>query len=192
MNKTMTVGVVILAIIVVAAGAYLLVKGGTNQKAANTSSYSTTQPATASTTQQSTTTVAEVNNSNATEAYTVGIAYNATVGNYLVNATGWTVYLYTPDAPYSGKSTCYSTCATYWPPVSYTANSLVLPPTLNASNFNTIARTDGTDQLTYKGYPLYYYLGDRSAGSVKGQGVGKIWYVLNVPKLIIPNSSSGT
>jgi predicted lipoprotein with Yx(FWY)xxD motif len=155
---------------------------GTSASASST----TTAP---STTTQSTSTVSPttVVNITTTTGYTVNIAYNASVGgDYLTNATGWTMYLYTPDTPNSGASTCYTSCAAFWPPVTYTANSLRLPTALSASSFGTITRTGGTEQLTYDGYPLYYYVGDKSAGSVKGQGVGGIWYVLNVPKIIIP------
>ncbi len=191
MNKAIAVVGAIIVIIIVAAGAYVLTNGGiyslngsknsANQSASKTSQYSTV----------ATTTVVQAINKNTTmKAFSINISYNATVGNYLVNATGFTLYLYTPDTPNSGNSTCYGSCATYWPPVSYTANSLVLPPTLSASNFNTITRTDGTKQLTYMGYPVYYYAGDKVAGSVKGQGIQKIWYVLNVPQLIIPPKST--
>jgi predicted lipoprotein with Yx(FWY)xxD motif len=222
MNTTMIIGAIVVVIVIVVGGAYLLTngaifamngtKGASGQGAANTSSLSTTvQPTTTVVTTISPGISANLtvnstgNNStlkanatvnattNTTKSYTVNIAYNASVGgNYLVNATGWTMYLYTPDTPFSGNSTCYSSCATYWPVVHYTANSLVLPPTLNASDFNTIIRTDGTTQLTYKGYPVYYYLGDKAAGQTSGQGVMGIWYVFNVPQIMIPSTANKT
>jgi hypothetical protein len=43
----------------------------------------------------------------------------------------------------------------------------------------TIARPDGTTQVTYKGHPLYYYQGDTAPGTDKGQGVGGTWFVLS-------------
>jgi hypothetical protein len=36
--------------------------------------------------------------------------------------------------------------------------------------------------VTYNGHPLYYYVGDRQAGSTAGQGLnqfGALWYVLS-------------
>lgn len=107
--------------------------------------------------------------------YTVKIAYNSTVGYYFTNSTGYTLYIYTKDTPYSGNSTCYGGCAALWPP--FYASSLVLPSGLNASNFSTITRTAGAKQLTYKGYPLYFYAADTAPGVVNGQGVGHVWYV---------------
>jgi hypothetical protein len=35
----------------------------------------------------------------------------------------------------------------------------------------TIARTDGTRQVTYAGHPLYYYVGDTKPGEANGQGL---------------------
>jgi hypothetical protein len=44
--------------------------------------------------------------------------------------------------------------------------------------FATIARTDGTSQVTYNHWPLYYYAGDSKAGDTTGQNVGKVWFVM--------------
>jgi predicted lipoprotein with Yx(FWY)xxD motif len=39
------------------------------------------------------------------------------------------------------------------------------------TNVGTITRTDGGVQYTYKKMPLYYYVGDTSAGQITGDGV---------------------
>ena len=42
-------------------------------------------------------------------------------------------------------------------------------------------RSDGTEQVTYKGHPLYYFVADTSAGSTKGQGsdaFGAKWWLV--------------
>ncbi len=44
---------------------------------------------------------------------------------------------------------------------------------------STTVRKDDSVQLTYDGWPLYYYFKDRAAGDVTGQGVGNVWYVLS-------------
>ncbi len=106
--------------------------------------------------------------------YTVNLATNATVGKYLTNATGWSLYTYTGDVRSSGKSACYGSCATYWPPF-YSAN-ISVPSGLSKSSFGSIKRTDGTMQTTYDGAPLYLYVGDKAPGQVKGQGVAGTWY----------------
>ncbi len=115
-------------------------------------------------------------------SYTVNVRYNAAVnGNYLTNATGWTLYVFTSDTPNSGLSTCYGTCSIYWQP--FYASTLNVPSAVNASAFGTITRTGGAKQSTYEGRPLYFYLGDKAPGQVNGQGVAGTWYVVNVPKL---------
>jgi predicted lipoprotein with Yx(FWY)xxD motif len=94
---------------------------------------------------------------------------SAAIGNYLANSTGFTLYIYSKDTPNSGNSSCYSTCATNWPPF-YSAN-IVVPSGLNASDFGTITRTGGSKQTTYNGYPLYYFIGDHAAGQTNGQNL---------------------
>jgi predicted lipoprotein with Yx(FWY)xxD motif len=47
------------------------------------------------------------------------------------------------------------------------------------SKFSTITRTDGTTQVTYNGWPLYYYAKDQQAGDTTGEGVGSVWYLVS-------------
>jgi len=109
--------------------------------------------------------------------YSVNIANNTTLGNYLANETGFTLYYFLNDSPGNGTSTCYGGCADAWP-VFYSEN-VTVPEGLNASDFTTINRTDGTMQTAYKGWPLYFYYEDAEAGDVYGQGVNDVWYVIN-------------
>ena len=41
---------------------------------------------------------------------------------------------------------------------------------VTASDLGTITRSDGSEQVTYKGHPLYYFVADKSKGATKGQG----------------------
>ena len=50
---------------------------------------------------------------------------------------------------------------------------------LDAEDFVTSERTDGTTQVTFYGLPLYYFAGDSAAGDTKGQGLNDKWYVLD-------------
>ena len=34
-------------------------------------------------------------------------------------------------------------------------------------------------QVTYNGWPLYYYIKDEQAGDTVGQQVGDVWYVIS-------------
>ena len=54
----------------------------------------------------------------------------------------------------------------------------------------TVKRADGTEQVTYNGHPLYYYVGDTGPGTAKGQGskdFGASWYVLSAKGVKIDN-----
>ncbi len=97
--------------------------------------------------------------------------------SYLTDGNGMTLYYFTHDT--NGQSACYGKCAEAWP-VFYAPN-LTVPSSLQASDFGTITRTDGTMQTTYKGWPLYYWFKDKKPGDMTGEGVGGIWYIVKVP-----------
>ncbi|HUI69750.1 MAG TPA: hypothetical protein VL354_04460 [Spirochaetia bacterium] len=110
--------------------------------------------------------------------YTVMIGTAKPVGNYLTDGDGKTLYYFTKDS--SGMSACTGDCIKAWP--AFTASSVVIPSALDASDFGTITRDDGSMQVTYKGYPLYYFIRDRYRGDITGQDMGKVWYVINPQK----------
>jgi hypothetical protein len=39
--------------------------------------------------------------------------------------------------------------------------------------------TDGSSQLAAAMHPLYTFSGDSASGDTNGQGLGKVWYVVN-------------
>jgi len=110
--------------------------------------------------------------------YTVMIGTQKPVGNYLTDGDGKTLYYFTKDS--SGMSACTGNCIKNWP--VFSADSFVVPSTMNASDFATITRDDGTTQVTFKGYPLYYFIKDQKRGQITGQAVGKVWYVVDPAK----------
>ena len=100
---------------------------------------------------------------------------NSQYGAILTDAQGRTIYGFANDA--SGKSTCYQQCATAWPPV--VAQS---PPQaaqgLNPALLTAAPRQDGTMQVMYGKWPLYYFSGDQAAGQTNGQGSKGVWFVV--------------
>ena len=118
-------------------------------------------------------------------AYTIGVATSSTLGKYLVDGSGFTLYYFVPDqvgnatSPPVSHCTTALSCTTVWP-VFY-APAIVVPPSLNASDFTTFTRSDGSSQTAYLGHPLYLYLGDSSPGQTNGNGIdinGGYWYVV--------------
>jgi predicted lipoprotein with Yx(FWY)xxD motif len=106
---------------------------------------------------------------------TIKTAQNDKVGTFLVDAKGMALYMFAKDT--ENVSNCYGGCATAWPPLLVT-DAPVLSQDLKASLVSTTTRTDGTKQLTYAGWPLYYYIKDKAAGDILGQDVGHVWYLL--------------
>ena len=105
----------------------------------------------------------------------VNLGQTAALGSFLVDSKGMTLYLYTKDTP--NTSTCYGSCASYWPAL-LTAGAPIAGTGVAASMLGTTTRTDGTSQVTYKGWPLYYYASDHAAGDTTGENVKGVWFVI--------------
>lgn len=98
------------------------------------------------------------------------------LGEILADAEGRTLYLFTPDR--AGESTCYGGCAAAWPPFTVESTPTV-GDGLDASLVGTTMRTDGSEQVTYNGWPLYYYAADAAPGDTNGEGVNGVWFVVS-------------
>ena len=116
----------------------------------------------------------------------IGLSSSPTLGSYLASGDGRTLYYFSLDVPGSGQqaavSNCTGSCLGFWPIFN------VATPTpaagLNASDFGTLARSDGASQTTYKGRPLYTFSGDSAAGQTNGDNLdvnGGPWYVVKQP-----------
>lgn len=102
------------------------------------------------------------------------VATDPQLGQFLTDANGMTLYLYTKDAP--GVSNCADNCAKAWPPLTATAAPQAGDGV--TGQIGLITRADGTQQVTYDNIPLYYYAADQKAGDTTGQGVGGVWFVV--------------
>jgi len=107
------------------------------------------------------------------------------LGSILVGPGGFTLYVFTVDA--NGESACYDACADLWPPVP--ANTAI-GPDLDDSIFGTTSRTDGTEQLTVNGQPLYLYTPDVNPGDTNGQNFNSVWFVVDSSGAMIGNSEA--
>lgn len=120
----------------------------------------------------------------------VNLSTSATLGSYLSDKSGRSLYFFSTDA--NGQSSCTGGCEALWPPFvvdNLTADKLGTG--LTFSDFATITTASGKKQVTYKGWPLYYYApvstGDgyggagtnkpEDPGQTTGDGVGGIWFI---------------
>ena len=116
--------------------------------------------------------------SSATAKPTLTIRSSA-YGRILFDGKGRALYAFTRD-PRRGKSRCYGACAAAWP-VYYARGKLRAGTGVKRSLLGNTRRRDGRLQVTYNGWPLYYYVNDRRPGQVTCQNVrefGGLWLVV--------------
>jgi predicted lipoprotein with Yx(FWY)xxD motif len=98
---------------------------------------------------------------------------------HLVDAQGRTLYLFEADK--TSKSTCNGACAKGWPPTT-TSGKPKAGHGAKASLLGTTKRADRTTQVTYRGHPVYRFVGDAKPGQTNGEGVnafGAKWYMMS-------------
>lgn len=126
--------------------------------------------------------IARTNNStpdNSSDRTAVQVAVKSGIGGYLTDAAGRTLYYFPKDN--IGRSNCYGGCAAAWPIFYAEEENMSVGEPLSLSDFGEIVRDDGSEQTTYKGWPLYYYQNDVNPGDTLGEGVGDIWYIMPEP-----------
>lgn len=133
---------------------------------------------------------------------TVRIGSSPTLGSYLVDKDGNTLYYFALDV--AGTPNCTGGCAARWP-AFYDAN-VVAGKGLDPDDFATITGSDGRLHTTYQGWPLYYFApqatptspNEREApGVTGGDNVGGVWFVtkpnyaLRVARATVTNRTTG-
>jgi predicted lipoprotein with Yx(FWY)xxD motif len=99
-------------------------------------------------------------------------------GPVLFDGRNRVLYGFTRDRR-GGPSRCYGPCAAAWP-VYFQKGSLRAGKGVRRSLIGTTRRRDGRRQVTYNGWPLYYYAHE-GPGEVKCQNVdefGGLWLVV--------------
>lgn len=107
--------------------------------------------------------------------HAVTVSKKEGIGSFLADTKGMTLYWFKNDT--KGVSACSGDCVAKWP--LYYRESVAAKEGLKAEDFGTITREDGQKQTTYKGMPLYYFIGDKAAGDTNGNGVKDVWFVVN-------------
>ena len=80
-----------------------------------------------------------------------------------------TLYTFDKDVAGSGVSTCTGGCLTNWPALTIPAGDTPIGGAGVTGTLGTIVRTDdGTNQVTYDGLPLYFFIRDEAPGDTTG------------------------
>lgn len=99
-------------------------------------------------------------------------------GRILFAGNGRVLYAFTGDRR-GRPSRCYGDCAAAWP-VYFAKGTLRAGAGVKQSLLGTTRRRDGRLQVTYNGWPLYYYAHE-GPGEIKCQSVflnGGLWLVV--------------
>jgi predicted lipoprotein with Yx(FWY)xxD motif len=125
---------------------------------------------------------------NAATVTKITTAKNAKVGTYLVS--GKTVYTL------QGGKPCNAQCLKFWPAVTLPAGvtKAQAGTGVNASKLGTTKTSTGALQVTYGGQPLYFFVGDTSAGQVNGNVTDKFgkWTAVVTAKSTSSGSGSSS
>jgi predicted lipoprotein with Yx(FWY)xxD motif len=150
---------VIRTLVVIAAGAIALAPGGATARAAGDADVEAT--------------------GQAQGAATAALTLRSTrYGRVLFDGRGRVLYAFTRDRR-GGPSRCYGACAAAWP-VYFAKSSLRAGSGVKQSLIGKTRRRNGRMQVTYNGWPLYYYAHE-GPGEVKCQNVdqfGGLWLVV--------------
>lgn len=107
------------------------------------------------------------------------IARDSRYGKVIWDGRGYALYAFTRDRR-GGPSRCYGACAKAWP-VYYSKGALRAGAGIKRSLIGTVRRRDGRRQITYNGWPLYYYEHENRPGLILCQNVdefGGLWLVV--------------
>jgi predicted lipoprotein with Yx(FWY)xxD motif len=88
------------------------------------------------------------------------------LGTLVVDVRGLTLYRSERDSAHPSRSRCTGACLKFWRPALVTGTDFTVAG-IDRDLVGTIARGDGTRQLTLAGRPVYTFVDDRP-GDVKG------------------------
>jgi predicted lipoprotein with Yx(FWY)xxD motif len=108
------------------------------------------------------------------------VAAKSRYGTVLFDGKGRALYGFTRDKR-GGKSRCYGACASAWPVYFKPGGKLRAGKGVNQKLLGTVKRKNRL-QITYNGWPLYYYVSDTRPGQITCQNVyefGGLWLVVS-------------
>ena len=99
-------------------------------------------------------------------------------GKILVNQQGLALYYNNADS--SSRWACTGACLILWPPLTLPKGETLAQLANGTSGLGTVIGLTGR-QVTWDGKALYTFSKD-TPGAVKGQGIGRIWYVVQLSR----------
>ncbi len=114
------------------------------------------------------------------DAATKSVAKEGTVASLgktvLTNNAGRTLYSLSVEK--HGNFICTGGCLATWKPLVVKPGTKPTGPV----SLGTIKRPDGPTQVTYKGRPLYTFMGDSKAGEANGEGIKDVgtWHAATI------------
>ena len=123
---------------------------------------------------------APVGSSTAVNSFPVagGLGTGTTALGTVATSDGFTLYRFDKDTATPPRSACVGSCALTWPPVL--GDGVPAVEGLPTDEIGTVGRPDGTQQLTFNGWPLYRFSKDVAPGDAKGEGIGGTWRAIGV------------
>ncbi|TDC28501.1 hypothetical protein E1211_27740 [Micromonospora sp. 15K316] len=106
----------------------------------------------------------------------VQLGENPELGPVVLDGQGFTLYRFDEDESSPSRSNCTGGCLQQWLPVL--ANEKIKFENLDPAVLGVTARSDGTQQVTVGGWPVYRYAEDRVPGRISGQGADGRWFVV--------------
>ena len=99
-------------------------------------------------------------------------------GKVLVDQKGMALYYNADDK--ASHWACTGACLVVWPPLTVPPGETLAQLSNGIRGVGTVAGVTGR-QVTWDGKPLYTFNHD-SPGTVKGEGIGHVWYVVQLSR----------
>lgn len=123
-----------------------------------------------------------------TKSYTSAYVEGTGLTKYFTDAFGRTLYAFAPDKNGVNTYTKGTAQEGIWP--VYTSEVLNVPSAITKTDLGVITvATVNKKQLTYKGWPLYYFASDTKRGDNKGitvGGIGTLWPYVATTTTVAP------
>ncbi len=99
----------------------------------------------------------------------LGYAKSPALGDYITDPKGMTLYTFADDKKL--ESVCYGECLEKWPMFEFNNKHITEFKDSISKKVNVVKRTDNWRQYAWGDKPLYYYIGDKTPGDVRGNGM---------------------